>query len=186
MKGMLFVGLAVATTVICWGLYGPVLNWGQEAMNQSRLRPLIVIGSTYFAITVLISSFLLWTNGDQGNWTATGIWWSVIGGAIAATGAMATIAAFNLGGRPIYIMPIVFGGAPIVTAVVTIYWYKLWDKVNPLFYAGLIMVGIGAAMVLFFSPQKPKNNEESEAIAQNRADATPNEEASKDFAGGGG
>lgn len=156
MKGMLFVGLAVFTTVICWGLYGPMLNWGQEAMNQSRWRPLIVIGSTYFLLTVVGSSFLLWTQGDQGNWTATGIWWSATGGTVAALGVMATIVAFNLGGRPVYIMPIVFGCAPIVTAITTIYWYKLWGKINPLFYAGLIMVALGASMVLFFAPRKPK------------------------------
>ena len=39
--------------------------------------------------------------------------WSLGGGAVGAIGALGVIMAFNLGGKPVYVMPLVFGGAPV-------------------------------------------------------------------------
>ncbi|MCA9236646.1 MAG: hypothetical protein KDA44_14320, partial [Planctomycetales bacterium] len=63
------------------------------------------------------------------------------------------IMAFNFGGKPTYVMPLVFGGAPVVNTLTTTMVGGLWHKIHPLFLAGLILVVAGAAMVLVFAPR---------------------------------
>jgi hypothetical protein len=46
----------------------------------------------------------------------------------------------------------VFGGAPIINATYTMWLHPPKVPVNPLLYVGMLMVGIGAAMVLYFKP----------------------------------
>ena len=60
-------------------------------------------------------------SGEKGDWTISGIIWSLAGGALGALGALGIILAFTFGGRPVYVMPLVFGGAPVVNAFLTIY-----------------------------------------------------------------
>ena len=45
----------------------------------------------------------------------------------------------------LYIMPLVFGGAPVVNSILTIYLARAYKQVGPIFIAGLILVisGIG-------------------------------------------
>ncbi|MEM9658448.1 MAG: hypothetical protein AAF961_08815, partial [Planctomycetota bacterium] len=38
MRSLLLVVASFAITVFCWGVYGPVLHWGQEGME--KLTPL--------------------------------------------------------------------------------------------------------------------------------------------------
>ena len=61
--------------------------------------------------------------------------------------------AFNFGGRPVYVMPLVFGGAPVVTTFATIIAKGQLSNVSPMFLAGLMLVIAGAAMVLVFAPK---------------------------------
>ncbi len=66
------------------------------------------------------------------------------------------IMAFNFGGSPTVVMPLVFGGAPVMNTLFTIWYMNRWKDVNPVFYAGLIMVVAGAAVVLIFQPRPQK------------------------------
>ena len=43
-----------------------------------------------------------------------------MGGAAGALGALGIIMAFNFGGKPVYVMPLIFGGAPVVNTFFTI------------------------------------------------------------------
>lgn len=153
MKGMLLVLAAIGLTVLCWGAYGPVLHKGQVAMDNSRLRALLCVGMAYFVIGVMVPSAILWTSGERGHWSAGGIFWSSAAGAAGAVGALGIILAFNFGGKPSYVMPLVFGCAPVVNAFLTIYWAGNWKDVSPIFLAGLILVAVGAFTVLFFAPK---------------------------------
>ena len=118
------------------------------------MRPLICVGLAYFAIAVVVPVVLLVTRGEAGDWTARGIVWSLAGGAAGAIGALGIILAFNFGGKPAYVMPLVFGCAPVVNAFITMYWAGTWNEMRPAFLAGLILVGMGAMMVLYFAPKK--------------------------------
>ncbi len=63
------------------------------------------------------------------------------------------ILAFTYGGKPIYVMPLVFGGAPVVNTFISIATAQQLGHISPFFYAGLIVVVAGAASVLVFAPR---------------------------------
>jgi hypothetical protein len=143
----------VALTAFSWGAYGPVLHKGQMLMQGSRLRPFICVGLAYFLIAVLVPLALRGTLGDHGEPTPPGVAWSLAGGAAGALGALGIILAFTYGGKPVFVMPLVFGGAPVINTLVSIATAKNVGEISPFFYAGLIVVVAGAATVLIFAPK---------------------------------
>ena len=157
------IGAFIALTVVCWGVYGPVLHKGQGAMRGSRLRPLICVGLAYFLVAVMIPVALMVSWGEGGGYTISGSTWSLFGGSAGAIGALGLILAFTFGGKPIYVMPLVFGAAPVINTLTTILTSKNVGEVGPLFYAGLIIVVLGATTVLIFAPKsaRPKTPVES-------------------------
>lgn len=144
---------AIGLVICCWGSYGPVLHIGQAAMHHSRLRPLICVGMAYFAIAVIVGNLWLAATGEASEYNFLGTLWSLAGGAAGAIGALGIIMAFNFGGRPVYVMPLVFGGAPVVNTLFTTTMNGLWGEINALFVAGLLLVIAGAAIVLVFAPR---------------------------------
>jgi len=60
--------------------------------------------------------------------------------------------AFRAGGSPTIVMPLVFGGAPIVNVVSTMIMHPPKTAPNPLFYAGVLLAAAGAGMVLYYRP----------------------------------
>ena len=66
---------------------------------------------------------------------------------------MGLIMAFNFGGKPIFVMPLVYGGAPVVATLVNTLVDGAWGEIRPSFIAGLMLVIAGAAMVLIFAPK---------------------------------
>lgn len=173
MRGMLFVVLSFLATIVCWGVYGPVLHWGQHDMSTvdgqfARFLPFVCVGLAYFAIGVIVPVAWLFTRGEKGHWTSRGIILSLLAGSLGAVGALGIIMAFTFGGKPSYVMPLVFGGAPVVNSLLTIYMSGKMKEIGPLFLAGLIMVLLGAVTVLVAKPSpkhahKPAVEEETTA-----------------------
>ena len=151
-----FLGMlgAIALTAICWGVYGPVLHFGREAM-ASPLRPFVCVGMAYFLIAVLIPFARLLRKGERGQWSGIGVFWSLLAGASGALGALGVILALHYGGKPIFVMPLVFGGAPVVNTLLTAVINKSFNQLKAPFLAGLILVIAGAVTVLVFKPQQP-------------------------------
>jgi hypothetical protein len=155
-KAERFVEILLATcmTLFCWGAYGPVLHRGQAAMGGSRLRPLLCIGIAYFLIAVLVPLALLRPMGDTGNWGLGGTMWSLAAGTLGAVGALGTILAFNCGGKPFTVMPVVFGCAPVINTLTTLALaHTPTSAISPFFLAGMLVVAVGAATVLLFGPR---------------------------------
>jgi len=148
-----FLGMlaAIALTAFCWGVYGPVLHFGREAMH-SNLRPFMCVGLAYFVIAVIVPLALL-TRGERGGWTSRGVLWSLLAGTAGSLGALGVILALGFGGKPIYVMPLVFGGAPVVNTLLTAFMNRAFDQLKAPFLAGLILVITGAVTVLVFKPQ---------------------------------
>jgi hypothetical protein len=151
------VFLCTALTALAWGAYGPTLHLGQSAMAGSRLRPFLCVGVAYFLIAVLVPSIWLAAWGEPGSFTVKGSFWSLAGGAVGAIGALGVILAFNFGGRPIYIMPLVFGGAPIVNTLISVAQHHAFGQIGSMFYAGVIVVIAGAVTVLVSAPRPGKH-----------------------------
>lgn len=175
MRGMLFVVASFAVTILCWGIYGPVLHMGQAGMSTSadprdmaRLLPFVCVGLAYFAVGVVAPLAWLQTRGEQGRWTIHGAVMSLIAGALGALGALGIIMAFNFGGKPSYVMPLVFGGAPVVNAFITIFLAKKMKEIGPIFIAGLVMVVLGAVVVMVC---KPVDTKQADAPAEVAAEA---------------
>jgi hypothetical protein len=141
--------LAIVLAIVSWGAYGPVLHKGQAAMQHSRLRPLLCVGLAYFLIAVIIPYFFLGELGENSTYASIGTLWALAGGICGALGAIGIILAFNSGGKPIYVMPLVFGGAPVVNTLAK----GGLANIPALFLAGLILVIAGSVMVLVFAPR---------------------------------
>lgn len=149
-----FLGMlgAIALTALCWGAYGPVLHEGQALMG-SRLRPFVCVGAAYFLIAVIVPAVLLAKGGEKGSWTPTGVLWSLLAGACGSLGALGVILSLAAGGKPLYVMPLVFGGAPVVNTLLSAALNRAFVQLKAPFIAGLLLVITGAVTVLIFKPQ---------------------------------
>jgi hypothetical protein len=156
--------VSIGLTALCWGCYGPTLHKGQMYMAGSRLRPFLCVGIAYFAIAVVVPMVILSSYNEPGQWTIVGTFWSLAAGAAGAVGALGIIVAFNFGGRPIYVMPLVFGGAPVVNTVTSVIHDGTFNQIGAPFYVSLLMVIMGAVCVLVFAPRPEKK-----APAENKA-----------------
>ena len=138
--------------VLAWGMYGPALHKGQVLLG-SPLRALLCVGFAYFLLGVLVPVASLATSpGGIGSFPLAGSLWATIGGALGAIGAICIIWAFKSGGLPTYVMPIVFGGAPLVNVIVSAVMHPPKTAPNPLLYVGFLVTALGAGMVLYFKP----------------------------------
>src|SRR5262249_28235462 len=152
MKSLVGLLVFIALAMLSWGVYGPILQIGKQDMEGSALRPFICVGMAYFLIAVLAPVVMLKMTGEAGRWSTSGIFWSLAAGSAGALGALGIILAFAFHGSPVYVMPLVFGGAPVVNTFLTMYWAGSYRQANPLFFAGLILVIAGAVIVLSFKP----------------------------------
>ena len=73
-------------------------------------------------------------------------------GTLGALGAVFIIYAFRSGGLPAYVMPLVFGGAPLVNVLVSMAMHPPKESPNPLLWVGYLLASAGAGMVLYFKP----------------------------------
>ncbi len=143
----------VAGAVLSWGVYGAMLHQGQVRLG-SPLRALLCVGIAYFLIGVLIPVAALFSQG-QGlrGFNASGATFATVAGTLGAIGAVCIIFSFRAGGSPTYVMPLVFGGAPLVNVLYTMAVHPPKSPPNPLLYAGFLVTAIGAGMVLYFKPK---------------------------------
>ena len=162
---------AIALTAFCWGVYGPVLHIGSGLLG-SALRAFMCVGLAYFGIAIVVPSAILGRGGEKGQWTRTGVVWSLIAGGAGALGALGVILALRVfGGQAIYVMPLVFGGAPVVNTLLNATMNRAFDQLKAPFLAGLILVITGAATVLVFKPQTPAHAPQAVVRAPAAADA---------------
>jgi len=138
---------------LSWGLYGPALHTGQTKLG-SPFRALLCVGIAYMLIGVLVPVIALVSQGELNKgWTTAGFTQATLAGALGAIGAIFIIYAFRAGGLPAYVMPIVFGGAPLVNVLFTMYLHPPKVAPNPMLWVGFALVAIGASVVLYFKPQ---------------------------------
>ena len=139
---------------LSWGLYGPALHDGQVKLG-SPFRALLCVGIAYMLIGVLVPVIALAAQGQLSakGWNAGGFTQATLAGGLGALGAVFIIYAFRAGGLPTYVMPLVFGGAPLVNVLVTMYLHPPKAAPNPLLWVGFALVAVGASLVLYYKPQ---------------------------------
>ena len=141
----------VAGAVLSWGAYGALLYLGQTQLGNP-LKALLCVGVAYFLIGVLLPVGVLGSQGQLSGFGTAGLINATIAGALGAAGAACIIWAFRTGGLPIYVMPLVFGGAPIVNVAVSMMIHPPKAALNPMLFVGFLLASIGAGMVLYFRP----------------------------------
>ena len=149
---MIWITFALGA-VLAWGVYGVALHRGQVQLGNPY-RALLCVGVAYFLIGVLVPLANLSTSpgGVAAGFSFGGSLWATLGGALGAVGAVCIIWAFKTGGLPIYVMPIVFGGAPLVNVLVSMLTHPPKTAPHPLLYLGFLITALGAGLVLYYKP----------------------------------
>jgi uncharacterized membrane protein len=161
----------VVGAVISWGIYVPVLHEGQASMgggkpSEGAIRAFLCVGIAYF-ITAVVIPLIALQFGMAGNETldfkdeggslkSRALTFATLGGIAGAAGALCIIFSIKFGGKPLYVAPLVFAGAPIVNAIVSVLWHPPagWSRPEMqkgwmLFGAGILLAAVGAGLVLY-------------------------------------
>jgi hypothetical protein len=141
----------VAGAVLSWGLYGASLHRGQVLLGNP-LKALLCVGIAYMLIGVLVPVGALASQDELRGFSTNGTVTAIVAGALGALGAVCIIYSFRAGGEPLYVMPLVFGGAPLVNVLTAMVIHPPKGGVNPMLYVGFLLASIGAGMVLYFRP----------------------------------
>jgi hypothetical protein len=142
----------VAGAVLSWGLYGVALHRGQMAIGNP-LKALLCVGIAYLLVAVFVPVGVLGSQGELKAFSSNGTLVSTAAGLLGALGAVCIIFAFRAGASPLYVMPLVFGGAPLVNVIATAIIHPPKSAPSPLLYVGFLMAAAGAGMVLYYRPQ---------------------------------
>ena len=162
----------VLGAVLSWGVYVPVLHEGQASMgagagpSAGAIRAFLCVGLAYFVTAVVIPLIALQfglAGGEKleftakdGSFNMNAVTFSTLGGIAGAAGALCIIFSIKNGGKPLYVAPLVFAGAPIVNAIVSIIWHPPEEGGRPeylpgwiMFGAGILLAAVGAGLVLY-------------------------------------
>ena len=139
-------------TVCCWGAYGTAIHKSNSLLGEG-LKTALLVGVAYFFLAVLIPSLIMWKNGIDWNFPAKGAMFGLLAGSLGAIGAICVIYSMKSGGSPLYVMPIIFGCAPLVNVIVSSIAHPPQNPINPIFWLGVLVLASGAGMVLYFQPK---------------------------------
>src|SRR5437762_1454619 len=118
--GLAWLAFALLT-VVSWGVYGVFLSLGQAGMQDpvnGRYKAFLFVGIAYFLTAIDAPLVVLVARGANWPLPAGGMGWSLVAGIVGAAGAFCVLLAFGAKGTPPAVMSIVFGGAPIINAIV--------------------------------------------------------------------
>lgn len=163
----------VALAGLAWGTYVPIIFYGGSELGgrpNARLLAILCVGAAYFVIGVLFPLAMFVTG--QYAWPElkpTGLIFSGLAGIAGAVGAICVIFATQaamasarsselpLDTFKVFIAPMIFGLAPVINVLVSTIWHpKAGDPLHfgfhpphPLLWVGIVLVGVGAALVLY-------------------------------------
>ncbi len=142
--------LFAVLTGLCWGLYGPVLALARSSL-ASPFKPYFFIGVAYLIWGLAGGGIGMKLNGDSFAFSGGGVSWGLAAGTLGAWGALTLTLAMFSGGTamPQIVMPIVFGGAVTVTALVAAVQQK---EASPMLWVGILVVAVGIVLVAYNTP----------------------------------
>ena len=157
-------------TGLFWGTYGPVLGQAR-AFEKSPFKPYVMIGVAYLIWGILGGLIGMVSKGDSFSFTRQGTIWGFAAGTLGAWGALTLTMAMFTGGTamPQVVMPIVFGTAVTVSAIVAVLTTK--TEADPRLWLGIIGMGICIVTVAYYTPHpvphgaKPPSSPEAKAPA---------------------
>ncbi|MGL6075166.1 MAG: hypothetical protein ACRC8S_13480 [Fimbriiglobus sp.] len=170
---------------LSWGTYVPIIAYGGLEFGgkaNARLAAILCVGLAYFVLAVIFP-MILFASGTQPSpgIKTNAVVFSCLAGVAGAVGAICVVfatstavASATAAGLPptsykLYIAPIIFGLAPVINTIVSLFWHPNpkdgWNNFHfetpsPLLLVGIVLVGAGAALVLYSkevseAPAKP-------------------------------
>lgn len=166
MSKMLIPILFAVGTAIFWGCYGPTIGNAQTPRVDGRpllppegwtpFKPYVFIGIAYLVIAIAGGLMMMKVKGDSFNYTGTHFptaQWGFLAGTLGAFGALClTTAMMTSRGNALLVMPIVFGGAVSVTAIVSAIRLYGHTTISPMLWIGMLLTVIGVVIVAMNTP----------------------------------
>jgi len=167
-------------TALCWGLYGPTLgNARSPEKLWSPFKPYVGIGLAYIVWAFIGGMIVMWLKGDSFNFTGTekaaGTWGFAAGtlGALGALSLTSSMLSFDGPPKPHVVMPVVFGGAVSITAIVSVIQHQGETKINPWLWVGIVGMVVCIVLVAYNTPHggphKPKTEESAQTAEASTA-----------------
>ena len=156
--------LFALATGLFWGMYGPALGQSRSAL-LSPFKPYVMIGVGYLVWGIVGGLLGMSYKGDNFSFTGAGVTWGFIAGTLGAWGAFTLTLAMFSGGTamPHIVMPIVFGTAVTVSAIVSIISTRGQATASPWLWAGIAGMAVCIVVVAYntphAAPHKPKATE---------------------------
>ncbi|MHC4993568.1 MAG: hypothetical protein ACYTGQ_00800 [Planctomycetota bacterium] len=152
-------------TALFWGCYGPTIGNAQAPKPPmgpplwSPFKPYVFIGVAYLFIGIIGGLIAMKIKGDSFSYgTVDGVShfptakWGFLAGALGAFGALCLTSAMMISkGNALLVMPIVFGGAVSVTAIVSV--IRLHEgATSPMLWVGIFVTVIGVVITAQNTP----------------------------------
>ena len=144
-------------TALFWGLYAPVLAQARSSL-LSPFKPYVMIGVAYLVWGILGGLIGMGFKGDSYAFTGPGTLWGFAAGSLGAWGALTLTLAMFTGGTamPQIVMPIVFGGAVTVSALVGVAQSRgHGTTTSPWLWVGIVGMAVCIVMVAYNTPHAP-------------------------------
>jgi len=140
-------------TALFWGLYGPTIGNAQVKVpppeGWSPFKPYVFIGIAYLVIAIIGGLIAMSIKGDTYSYSGdhfTPAKWGFLAGCLGAAGAICLTSAMMISkGNATLVMPIVFGGAISVTALVTA--MRSHVPLSPWVWFGIGLCVVGAVTI---------------------------------------
>ncbi|MEM7477015.1 MAG: hypothetical protein AAF483_18685 [Planctomycetota bacterium] len=146
-------------TALFWGCYGPTIGNAQAPKEDgvplwSPFKPYVFIGIAYLVIGIVGGLIMMKVKGDsfsftEKHWPAAQ--WGFLAGCLGAFGALCLTSAMMYSrGNALLVMPIVFGGAVTVTALVSL--YRLNNQGSFALWIGIALTVQGVVITALSTP----------------------------------
>ncbi len=139
-------------------MYGPTLAHARSPQREwGPFKPYVFIGVAYLLIAVVggmaMMKMVFHDNFDYTGKYFPAMKWGFLAGCLGALGALGlTYSLTKAGGKPSYVMPIVFGGAVTVNAIAAYFSLAPGEKTSPWMWIGMLLVAIGICLTAGHTP----------------------------------
>jgi drug/metabolite transporter (DMT)-like permease len=153
------VGLVFAIlTALFWGFYGPALlksRLPSGTPGDSPFKAFVFIGIAYLIWGVFGGLLGVVKTGGTLSFTSQTITWGLIAGSLGAFGALTLTYANYSAKDASLVMPVVFGGATMVSVLAAFAFAGKKVNLHPLQLLGFVMVVIGVVLIQRFTAHGP-------------------------------
>ncbi|TWT98441.1 hypothetical protein [Stieleria varia] len=161
MNKMLIPILFALGTAIFWGCYGPTIGNAQAPKLDGRplwspFKPYVFIGIAYLVIAIIGGLAVMKIKGDSFSYSGQyypAAKWGFLAGCLGAFGAICLTSAMMISkGNALLVMPIVFGGAVSVTAIVSAIKLGGVNQMSVPLWGGMLLTVVGVVIVAMNTP----------------------------------